>query len=225
VCSCQGLLRPCYPLSRSGRAHSSQAPLSLSPTTTLAAGPPAPSPRFAGTSPAIAQRCLATPLPNAPPLFRCSFSTRRATCPRFPHVLSSMSHDPSAQMPDTLSDAFVAAVLLSSTSKHGHHHLTSSSFLDSSCSCDLLGPVFGLASRRSHSGQILLLFAQTPYVAPGHPLPPPTWGHEWSVGGDLSFPAPAPLTPVLPSAVHVPPYVCVCMPSRQVISLGHVRGL
>uniref|UniRef100_A0A804LYZ0 Uncharacterized protein n=1 Tax=Zea mays TaxID=4577 RepID=A0A804LYZ0_MAIZE len=89
-----------------------------------------------------------------------------------------MSHRPPAPMLDTLSDAFAAAVLLSSTdksdtlppgrlspvspllhsSKHGHHHPTPSSSSGSSGSVSRapIAPASGLASRRSHSGVIPL---------------------------------------------------------------------
>ncbi|WVZ72798.1 hypothetical protein U9M48_021204 [Paspalum notatum var. saurae] len=98
-----------------------------------------------------------------------------------------MSHRPPAPMPDTLSDAFAAAVLLSSTDKPDTlppgrlspvspllpHSSTPTSSSGSSGSVSLsrgaaLNP--GLASRRSHSGEIPLPSDAPPRgaVRPGH---------------------------------------------------------
>ncbi|XP_066308185.1 inactive TPR repeat-containing thioredoxin TTL3-like [Miscanthus floridulus] len=134
-----------------------------------------------------------------------------------------MSHRPPAPMPDTLSDAFAAAVLLSSTDKpdtlppgrlspvsplpskhgHGHHHPTPSSSSGSSGSVSRapLAPASGLASRRSHSGEIPL-----PSDAPPRGAARP--GHRRTGSGPLIFTsgasacsssATSPLTNALPA--------------------------
>ena len=128
-------------------------------------------------------------------------------------------------MPDTLSDAFAAAVLLSSTDKpdtlppgrlspvsplpskhghgHGHHHPTPSSSSGSSGSVSRapLAPASGLASRRSHSGEIPL-----PSDAPPRGATRP--GHRRTGSGPLIFTsgasacsssATSPLTNALPA--------------------------
>ncbi|KAL6626969.1 hypothetical protein ACP70R_030695 [Stipagrostis hirtigluma subsp. patula] len=135
-----------------------------------------------------------------------------------------MSHRPPAPMPDTLSDAFAAAVLLSSTDKpdalppgrlspvsplphssskhHHHHHPTPSSSSGSSGSVSRapLAPAPGLASRRSHSGEIPL-----PSDAPPRGARP---GHRRTGSGPLIFTsgasacsssATSPLTNALPA--------------------------
>nr|CAB3475757.1 unnamed protein product [Digitaria exilis] len=125
------------------------------------------------------------------------------------------SHRPPAPMPDTLSDAFAAAVLLSSTDKpdtlppgrlspvsplpySSTKHPTPSSSSGSSGSVSRApAPAPGLASRRSHSGEI--------------PLPsdaPPRRGHRRTGSGPLIFTsgasacsssATSPLTNALPA--------------------------
>jgi hypothetical protein len=127
-------------------------------------------------------------------------------------------------MPDTLSDAFAAAVLLSSTdkpdtlppgrlspvsplphssSKHGHQHPhptpSSSSGSSGSVSRSLLAPASSLASRRSHSGEIPL-----PSDAPPRGTARP--GHRRTGSGPLIFTsgacsssATSPLTNALPA--------------------------
>ncbi|XP_062189853.1 inactive TPR repeat-containing thioredoxin TTL3-like [Phragmites australis] len=129
-----------------------------------------------------------------------------------------MSHRPPAPMPDTLSDAFAAAVLLSSTDKpdtlppgrlspvsplpHSSKHPTPSSSSGSSGSVSRvpLAPASGLASRRSHSGEIPL---------PSDALPRgPRPGHRRTGSGPLIFTsgtsacsssATSPLTNALPA--------------------------
>ncbi|AQK91030.1 hypothetical protein Zm00014a_022932 [Zea mays] len=135
-----------------------------------------------------------------------------------------MSHRQPAPMPDTLSDAFAAAVLLSSTdkpdtlppgrlspvsplphssSKHGHQHPhptpSSSSGSSGSVSRSLLAPASSLASRRSHSGEIPL-----PSDAPPRGTARP--GHRRTGSGPLIFTsgacsssATSPLTNALPA--------------------------
>ncbi|KAL6838639.1 hypothetical protein ACP4OV_031353 [Aristida adscensionis] len=127
-----------------------------------------------------------------------------------------MSHRPPPPMPDTLSDAFAAAVLLSSTDKPDalppgrlspvsplplssssaaarHHHPTPSSSSGSSGSLSR-APLPGLASRRSHSGEIPL---------PSSDHAPPRRGHRRTASGTLVFgpcssTASSPLTNALP---------------------------
>ncbi|KAJ1282010.1 hypothetical protein BS78_03G017300 [Paspalum vaginatum] len=137
-----------------------------------------------------------------------------------------MSHRPPAPMPDTLSDAFAAAVLLSSTDKPdtlppgrlspvsplprssspSSKHPTPSSSSGSSGSVSLsrgaaLNPASGLASRRSHSGEIPL-----PSDAPPRGAARP--GHRRTGSGPLIFTsgasacsssATSPLTNALPA--------------------------
>ncbi|XP_062223410.1 inactive TPR repeat-containing thioredoxin TTL3-like [Phragmites australis] len=131
-----------------------------------------------------------------------------------------MSHRPPAPMPDTLSDAFAAAVLLSSTDKpdtlppgrlspvsplpHSSKLPTPSSSSGSSGSVSVsrapLAPASGLASRRSHSGEIPL-----PSDAPPRGARP---GHRRTGSGPLIFTsgtsacsssATSPLTNALPA--------------------------
>ncbi|TVU44369.1 hypothetical protein EJB05_03806, partial [Eragrostis curvula] len=126
-----------------------------------------------------------------------------------------MSHRPPPPMPDTLSDAFAAAVLLSSTDKpdtlppgrlspvsplpHSskQSHLTPSSSSGSSGSVSRAPPTSALASRRSHSGEIPLS-SDTP----------PRRGHRRTGSGPLIFTsgasacsssATSPLTNALPA--------------------------
>lgn len=127
----------------------------------------------------------------------------------------SHSHRPPAPMPDTLSDAFAAAVLLSSTDKpdtlppgrlspvsplphsSAKHPTPSSSSGSSGSFSRAPATAPGLASRRSHSGEI--------------PLPsdaPPRRGHRRTGSGPLIFTsgasacsssATSPLTNALPA--------------------------
>ncbi|GJN06437.1 hypothetical protein PR202_ga24166 [Eleusine coracana subsp. coracana] len=130
-----------------------------------------------------------------------------------------MSHRPPAPMPDTLSDAFAAAVLLSSTdkpdtlppgrlspvsplphssSRQGQAHPTPSSSSGSSGSVSRAPPpTSALASRRSHSGEIPLSSDA-----------PPRRGHRRTGSGPLIFTsgasacsssATSPLTNALPA--------------------------
>ncbi|RCV25259.1 hypothetical protein SEVIR_5G150900v4 [Setaria viridis] len=131
-----------------------------------------------------------------------------------------MSHRPPAPMPDTLSDAFAAAVLLSSTDKpdtlppgrlspvsplpySSSKHPTPSSSSGSSGSVSRAPPAHasGLASRRSHSGEIPL-----PSDAPPRGAARP--GHRRTGSGPLIFTsgasacsssATSPLTNALPA--------------------------
>ncbi|CAL4958995.1 unnamed protein product [Urochloa decumbens] len=132
-----------------------------------------------------------------------------------------MSHRPPAPMPDTLSDAFAAAVLLSSTDKpdtlppgrlspvsplphSSSKHPTPSSSSGSSGSISIsrvAAPPPGLASRRSHSGEIPL-----PSDAPPRGSARP--GHRRTGSGPLIFTsgasacsssATSPLTNALPA--------------------------